>query len=59
MVTSLNLIDSKGKVDGERGVLSEKIGSADNRVGSWKAGASGGVGEECNGEGSRQIAGEG
>ena len=58
MVTSLNRIESKGKVEGDKGVLSEKIERAVRREGSWKAGASGGLDEVVKGIGTEEPAGE-
>ena len=57
MVTSLNLIESKGKVEGDSGVMSEKIGRVDKRAGSWKAGSSGGLEASGKVEETRPIAG--
>ena len=50
-MTFLNRIESKGKVEGEIGVLYEKIERAVRREGSWKAGASGGLEEVVKGKG--------
>ena len=50
MVTFLNWIESKGKVEGEIGVLSENTESVVRREGSWKEGASGGLDEEVKGK---------
>ena len=58
MVTSLNRIESKGKVEGDKGVLSEKIDRAVRREGSWKAGASGGLDEEIIGMGTMLSGGD-
>ena len=58
MVTSLNRIESKGKVEGDKGVLSEKIERAVRREGSWKARASGGLDEVVKGIGKEQPVGE-
>ena len=53
MVTFLNRIESKGKVEGNKGVLSEKIVRAIRREGSWKARASGGLEEVIKGKGTK------
>ena len=52
MVTSLNRIESNGKVEGDKGVLSEKIERAVKREGSWKAGSSRGLEEVVKGIGT-------
>ena len=51
MVTFLKRIESKGKVEGEIGVLSENIESIVKSEGSWKAGASRGLDDEIIGMG--------
>ena len=58
MVTFLNWIKSKGKVEGDKGVLSKKMERAVRREGSWKVGASGGLDEVIKGIGAKQPAGE-
>ena len=58
MVTFLKRIESKGKVEGEIGVLSEKIERAIRSEGSWKAGASGGLDEETIGMGTMLPGGD-
>ena len=58
MVTSLNRIESNGKVEGDKGVLSEKIERAVRREGSWKAEALGGLDEVVKGIGIEKPAGE-
>ena len=58
MVTFLNQIESKGKVEGEIGVLSENIERAVRREGSWKVGALGGLEEEVKGKGTVQRVGD-
>ena len=57
MVTFLKRIESKGKVEGEIGILSEKIKRAVRREGSWKAGALGGLEEIVKGRGTEQQGG--
>ena len=57
MVTFSKRIESKGKVEGEIGVLSEKIKRAVRREGSWKAGALGGLEEVVIGKGTELIGG--
>ena len=58
MVTFLNRIESKGKVEGDKGVLSKKIERVVRREGSWKARASGGLEEVVKGKGTEQPVGE-
>ena len=58
MVTFLNRIESKGKVERDKGVVSEKIVRVVRREGSWKAGALGGLDEVVKGIGIEQPAGE-
>ena len=58
MVTFLNRIESKGKVEGDKGILSEKIERVVRREGSRKARASGGLDEEFNGIGTEETAGD-
>ena len=45
-------------MEGDKGVLSEKIERAVRREGSWKAGASGGLDEVVKGIGTEQPARE-
>ena len=52
MVTFLKRIESKGKVEGEIGVLSEKIKRAIRSEGSWNASASGGLDKVAIGMGT-------
>ena len=58
MVTVLKQIESKGKVEGEIGVLSENIERAVRREGSWNAGASGGLEEVVIGKGTELPGGD-
>ena len=58
MVTFLNQIDSKGKVEGDKGVLSKNIVRAVRREGSWKSGASGGLEDVVKGKSTEQPIGE-
>ena len=52
MVTFLKRIESKGKVEGEIGVLSKKIERAIRSEGSWKAEFSQGLDDDIIGRGT-------
>ena len=58
MLTSLNRIESNGKVEGDKGFLSKKIERAVRREGSRKVGALGGLHEEFNGISTEETVGD-
>ena len=58
MITFLKQIESKGKVEGEIGVLSKKIERTVRREGSWNVGASGGLEEVVISKGTKLPSGD-
>ena len=58
MVTFLKRIESRGKVEGEIGVLLENIERAVKSEGSWKSSASRGLDEAAVGNGTVHIGGD-